>query len=386
MHFLSALHHTNKKLIMGLFDSIRGEFIDIIEWTDDSSNTLVYRFERHDNEIKNAAKLVVREGQAAVFINEGQLADVFSPGTHTLETKNLPILSTLKGWKYGFDSPFKAEVYFISTRNFTDQKWGTKNPITLSDSRFGMLEIRAFGTYVIRVDDPTKFIKEIVGTDGHFTTDEITNQLRSLIVTRFTDAIGEAELPVEKYAANTNEISKLVKDIMQEDFDAYGIELTKFLIENVSMPEEVKKEIFELSRLDSIDLDKFAKIKAAKAIEKAAENESGTAGAGMGMGMGFAMANQMGQAFAPGQQQPATQPPAGGGPPPLPVAETYHVVVNGQQSGPFDMATIQHMISQNQITKESLVWKQGMTTWTAAGQVSSFNNLFGAVPPPIPPQ
>ena len=374
---------------MGLFDSIRGEFIDIIEWTDDSNNTLVYRFERHDNEIKNAAKLVVREGQAAVLINEGQLADVFSPGTHTLETKNLPILSTLKGWKYGFDSPFKAEVYFISTRNFTDQKWGTKNPITLSDSRFGMLEIRAFGTYVIRVDDPTKFIKEIVGTDGHFTTDEITDQLRSLIVTRFTDAIGEAELPVEKYAANTNEISKLVKDIMQEDFDAYGIELTKFLIENVSMPEEIKKEIFELSRLDSIDLDKFAKIKAAKAIEKAAENESGTAGAGMGMGMGFAMANQMGQTFGgtQQQQQQAAQPPAGGGaPPPLPVAETFHVVVNGQQSGPFDMGTLKQMISQNQINKESLVWKQGMAAWTAAGQVASVNNLFGAVPPPIPPQ
>ncbi len=372
---------------MGLFDSIRGEFIDIIEWTDDSNDTLVYRFERHDNEIKNAAKLVVREGQAAVLINEGKLADVFAPGTHTLETKNLPILSTLKGWKYGFDSPFKAEVYFISTRNFTDQKWGTKNPITLSDPRFGMLEIRAFGTYVIRVDDPTKFIKEIVGTDGHFTTDEISNQLRSMIVTRFTDAIGEAELPVEKYAANTNEISKLVKEIMQEEFNAYGIELTKFLIENISMPEEIKKEIFELSRLDRIDLDKFAKIKAAKAIEKAAENESGTAGAGMGMGMGFAMANQMGQAFAPKQQQQqAAQPPAGGAPPPIPVAETFHVVVNGQQSGPFDMGTLKQMVSQKQITKESLVWKQGMATWTAAGQVSTLSNLFGAVPPPLPPK
>lgn len=374
---------------MGLFDSIRGEFIDIIEWTDDSSDTLVYRFERHDNEIKNAAKLVVREGQAAVLINEGQLADVFMPGTHTLETKNLPILSTLKGWKYGFDSPFKAEVYFVSTRNFTDQKWGTKNPITLSDARFGMLEIRAFGTYVIRVDDPSIFIKEIVGTDGHFTTDEISNQLRSMIVTRFTDAIGEAELPVEKYAANTNEISKLVKGIMQEEFNAYGIELTKFLIENVSMPEEIKKEIFELSRLDSIDLDKFAKIKAAKAIEKAAENESGTAGAGMGMGMGFAMANQMGQAFAPQQkqsQQQAAQPTAGGAPPPIPVAETFHVVVNGQQSGPFDMGTLQQMISKNQISKESLVWKQGMAAWTAASQVDSVNNLFGSVPPPLPPK
>jgi len=370
---------------MGLFDNIREELIDIIEWIDDSNDTLVYRFERHDNEIKNKAKLIVREGQAAVFINEGQLADVFAPGTHTLETQNLPILSTLKGWKYGFDSPFKAEVYFVSMRNFTNQKWGTKNPITLSDARFGMLEIRAFGTYVIKIEDPSKFIKEIVGTDGHFTTDEITNQLRSLIVTRFTDAMGEAELPVEKYAANTNEISQLVKDIMQEDFNAYGIKLTKFLIENVSMPEEIKKEIFELSRLDRIDLDKFAKIKAAKAIEKAAENESGTAGAGMGMGMGFAMANQMGNAFAPQQQQQAAQSQTSGTPPPVPVAETYHVVVNGQQAGPFDMNTLQQMINENQVTKESLVWKQGMAAWTAAEQVSALSNLFGAMPPPLPP-
>ena len=370
---------------MGFLDSLRGELIDIIEWIDDSNNTLVYRFERHDNEIKNGAKLVVREGQAAVFINEGKLADVYTPGTHTLTTQNMPILSTLKGWKYGFDSPFKAEVYFISTRNFTDQKWGTKNPITLSDARFGMLEIRAFGTYVIKVKEPTKFITEIVGTDGHFTTEEITNQLRSLIVTRFTDAIAEADLPVEKYAANTNEISDLVMEIMQKDFDEYGIELTKFLIENISMPEEIKKEIFELSRLNSIDLDKLAKIKTAKAIEKAAENESGTAGAGMGMGMGFAMANQMGNAMAP--QQPNQQTGAGAPPPPpVPPALTFHVVVNGQQIGPYDLNTLQQMAGQQQLTKETLVWRQGMAGWTAAGQVNELSNLFGSVPPPVPPQ
>jgi membrane protease subunit (stomatin/prohibitin family) len=368
---------------MGFFSSLRGEFIDIIEWTDDSNNTLVYRFERHDNEIKNEAKLTVREGQVAVFINEGKIADVFEPGMYTLNTQNLPLLSTLKGWKYGFDSPFKAEVYFINMRNFTDQKWGTKNPITLSDPRFGMLEIRAFGTYVMKVKEPTLFIREIVGTDGHFTTDEITNQLRSLIVTRFTDAIGEADLPVEKYAANTNEIAQLIKGIMQEDFDIYGIDLTNFLIENISMPDEIKTEIFELSRLNSIDLDKFAKIKAAKAMEKAAENESGTAGAGMGMGMGFAMANQMGNAFQGNTSTAANNP---SGPPPIPQQAAFHVVLNGQQAGPYDMASLQQMIAQNQLTRESLVWKQGMTAWAAASQVSELANLFGSVPPPLPPQ
>jgi membrane protease subunit (stomatin/prohibitin family) len=367
---------------MGLFDKLRAEFIDIIEWLDDSNNTMVYRFERYQNEIKIGAKLTVREGQAAVFINEGQIADVFTPGMYTLTTQNLPILSTLKGWKYGFNSPFKAEVYFVSTRNITDQKWGTKNPITLSDPRFGMLEIRAFGTYVIRVKDAPVFISEIVGTDGHFTTEEISEQLRSMVVTRFTDAVGEANLPVENYASNVNEISEFVHSVIGPEFEKYGIEVTKFLIENVSMPEEVKNEIFELSRLNSIDLDKLAKIKAAKALEKAAENESGTAGAGMGMGMGFAMANQMGEAFS-GQQKQNTQQTSAT-PPPVPPALTYFIVINGQQAGPFDLNTLKQMAQQNQFSKETLVWREGMANWQAASKVNELTSIFGSVPPPIP--
>ncbi len=367
---------------MGIFNKLRNEFIDIIEWLDDSNNTLVYRFERYQNEIKMGAKLTVREGQAAVFINEGQLADVFKPGMYTLSTQNLPILSTLKGWKYGFNSPFKAEVYFVSTRNITDQKWGTKNPITLSDTRFGMLEIRAFGTYVIRVKDAPVFIREIVGTDGHFTTEKIAEQLRSMIVTRFTDAVGEANLPVENYASNVNEISEFVHSVIAPEFEKYGIEVTKFLIENVSMPEEIKKEIFELSRLNAIDLDKLAKIKAAKALEKAAENQSGTAGAGMGMGMGFAMANQMGQAFSGGQQTTQNQPQAT--PPPIPPALTFFVVQNGQQAGPFDLNTLKQMILQNQLNKDTLVWREGMGNWQAAGTVNEIQSILGSVPPPIP--
>lgn len=367
---------------MGLFDKIRGEFIDIVEWLDDSNDTLVYRFERYQNEIKNGAKLTVREGQVAVFINEGKVADVFSPGMYTLSTENLPILSTLKGWKFGFNSPFKAEVYFVSTRNITAQKWGTKNPITLSDPRFGMLEIRAFGTYVIRVKDAPGFITGIVGTDGEFTTAEIAEQLKSMIVTRFTDCVGESNLPIENYASNINEISEYVHGILSPEFEKYGIEVTKFLIENVSMPEEIKKEIFELSRLNTIDLDKLAKLKAAKAIEKAAENESGTAGAGMGMGMGFAMANQMGQTFSsssqPNQQQPSSSPP------PLPNAISFHVAVDGQQTGPFDINTLKQMASQNKITRESLVWKEGMAAWQTASDVAELSNIFGSIPPPIP--
>jgi len=363
---------------MNLFKKLRGEFIDIIEWLDPSNNTLVYRFERYQNEIKNGAKLTVREGQVAVFVNEGQIADVFTPGMYTLTTQNLPILSTLKGWKYGFDSPFKAEVYFVSTRNITDQKWGTRNPITLNDLRFGMLEIRAFGTYVIRVKDAAVFLKEIVGTDGHFTTEEISNQLRSMIVTQFTDAAGEAKLPVENYASNLNEISKYVLEVIAPEFEKYGLEVTSFFIENVSMPPEIKEEIFELSRLNAIDLDKLAKLKAAKALEKAAENDSGTAGAGMGMGMGFAMANQMAGSFSGGQT-------GGGTPPPLPNASvTYFVALNGQQAGPFAMNVLKEMVLKNELTRETLVWKQGMSNWTAAGEVNDLSALFGSVPPPIP--
>ena len=372
---------------MGLFDKLKGEFIDIVEWLDPTNDTLVYRFERYQNEIKNGAKLTVREGQAAVFINEGQIADVFSPGMYSLTTENLPILSTLKGWKYGFNSPFKAEVYFVSTRNITDQRWGTKNPIILSDPRFGMLEVRAFGTYVLRVKDPAVFIREVVGTDGHFTAEDIADQLRSMIVSKFTDAIGESNLPVEAFASQTNELSEFLHEAIKPNFEFFGLELSRFIIENISMPEEVKKEIFELSRLNAIDLSKLAQLKAAKSMEKAAENPSGMAGAGMGMGMGFAMANQMGQAF--GQQQQQAQQPQqpvspGATPPPKPQEPAFYAVINGQQAGPFPISTLKQMVSQNQLTRETLVWREGMANWQAAGSVSDISSIFGSVPPPIP--
>ncbi len=363
---------------MGLFDRIRGEFIDIIQWLDSSSDTLVYRFERYNNEIKNGAQLIVRESQVAVFISEGKIADIFSPGTYTLNTKNLPILSTLQGWKFGFESPFKAEVYFVNTRNITDRKWGTKNPIILNDKRFGMLEVRAFGTYVIRVKDAAVFIKEIVGTDGHFTADQITEQLKSLIVTRFTDAIGEANLPVENYAANVNEVSDLIHGMIGPEFEKYGIELTKFLIENVSMPEEIKAEIFELSRLNTIDLGRLAQMKAAKSMEIAAANGNGTAGAGMGMGMGYAMAGQMAGMFNSTQQN--QQAPSG--PPPVPAAVSFYAVVNGQQAGPFGMDVLRQMTAQNQLTRETLVWCTGMADWAQAGGLQELTGIFNTPPPP----
>ncbi|SEB58160.1 Membrane protease subunit, stomatin/prohibitin family, contains C-terminal Zn-ribbon domain [Maribacter dokdonensis] len=376
---------------MSIFDEIKKklshEFIDIVEWLDTSNDTIVHRFERYQNEIKNNAKLIVREGQTAVFINEGQLADVFKPGTYTLNTQNLPILTTLKGWKYGFDSPFKAEVYFVNTRLFTDEKWGTKNPFMLSDDRFGLVEIRAFGTYSFRINDPGKFVVDVVGTDGNFTNYEVNEHLKSLIVTRFTDTVGEANLPIELYAANTSELSETCQEVMQPEFNRVGIELERFYIENVSIPEELKKEIFEYSRLDKLDMGKLAQFKAAKAMELAAKNEGGTAGAGMGMGMGFVLAQQMGGLMG----QPAAQPIGGQAvqqpqaPPPIPVQVSYFYAVNGQQLGPVSFEKLKELFASRTINRDSLIWKQGMENWAALKEIEELKSFLGGnTPPPLP--
>ncbi|MGW9684753.1 SPFH domain-containing protein [Flagellimonas sp. 2504JD1-5] len=375
---------------MDIFSKIKEklthEFIDIIEWLDFTDDTIAHRFERYQNEIKNGAKLIVREGQTAVFVNEGQLADVFTPGTYDLTTKNLPILATLKGWKYGFNSPFKAEVYFVNTHLFTDEKWGTKSPITLSDERFGLVEIRAFGTYAFKISDAGKFIVDIVGTDNNFTNFEINEHLKSLIATRFTDTVGEANLPIELYAANTSELSDTCREVMAPEFESVGISLEKFYIENVSMPEDLKKEIFEYSRIDKLDLDKLTKFKTAKAIEAAAKNEGGTAGAGMGMGMGFVLAQQMGGMMSPQMSgNPQMQQAGAPVPPPMPAAVQYFYAVNGAQQGPVSFEQLQALFAGRTINRDSLVWKQGMANWTALKDVEELKSFLGGnTPPPLP--
>ncbi|WP_127136173.1 SPFH domain-containing protein [Flagellimonas oceanensis] len=369
-------------------EKLSNEFIDIVEWLDYTDDTIAYRFERYQNEIKNGAKLIVREGQTAVFINEGQLADVFEPGTYELTTQNLPILATLKGWKYGFNSPFKAEVYFVNTHLFTDEKWGTKSPITLSDDRFGLVEIRAFGTYAFKISDAGKFIKDIVGTDNNFTSFEINEHLKSLIATRFTNTVGQANLPIELYAANTTELSDTCREVMSPEFESVGISLEKFYIENVSMPEDLKKEIFEYSRIDKLDLDKLTKFKTAKAIEAAAQNEGGTAGAGMGMGMGFVLAQQMGGMMGGNTQatpQQAAQPSGGAVPPPMPTPTMYYYASNGTQHGPVTFEQMQSLFASRTINRDSLVWKQGMSAWTALKEVEELKSFLGGnTPPPLP--
>ncbi len=360
---------------MGIWDKLRGEFIDIIQWLDDDPSTIVYRFERYNNQIKYGAKLTVREGQIAVFVNEGRIADVFRPGMYTLETRNLPILSTLLGWKYGFNSPFVAEVYFVKTTRFTDQKWGTREPVTLRDADLGIVRVRAFGTYDFKVGDAGKFIKEVVGTEGRFTTEQIANQIRNIMVTRFSDAVAESRKPFLDMAANLNEFGDFIAKQIRPELEAYGIELMKFLVENVSVPEEVQKAIDQRAGMGAVgDLRAFTQYQAAQAIGDAARNPGGLAGAGAGLGAGFVMAQQMGQAMA--------------APPPLPgaaAAPAFFTVVGGQQQGPFPLAAVRQQIAAGQLARETLVWRQGMAQWTPAGQVPELADSFATVPPPLPP-
>ena len=298
---------------MGFLDFIKNELLEVIEWKDDGSDTIVYRFPDNDAAIKNGAQLTVREGQAAVLINEGQLADVFKPGRHKLETANLPILTKLKSWAHGFNSPFKVDVYFVKTTQQTDQKWGTPNPIMMRDPEIGPVRVRAFGSYSYRVTDPGKFLIEIVGTDGRYTSDEIGGQLRAHVVTEFTDALGEAKVPVLDLAANYKELGATIGGFMKTALEGqYGLGLTTFLITNISLPPAVEEMLDKRSSMGLLgDLGKFQQFQAGNAMEAAAKNPgSGGMGDAMGMGMGVAMGQMMAGAMGGAQQPQAPAAPA----------------------------------------------------------------------------
>lgn len=369
---------------MGLWDRLKGELIDIIEWPEQSPGVLVFRFERRNNEIKYGAKLIVREGQAAAFVNEGKLADVYPPGTHTLSTQNMPILSTLMGWKYGFESPFKAEVYFVSTRQFTDMKWGTKNPIMLRDAEFGPLRLRSFGTWAARVSDPGVFLKELVGANPDLTTDDVSNTVRNMIVSRFTDILGESKIPALDLAANYDELSNFVTTRLKPEFEKFGLALTQLLVENISLPPEVEAMLDKRTSMGIVgNMQQYTQFQAANAMEQAAKNP-GTTGGMMGMAVGMGMAGTMGQvvgvAGAPATGQAA--------PPPIPGAAgamAFFVAVGGQQTGPFDIAALQRQLAAGQFTRESLVWRAGMANWQPASGVAELAAVFANVPPPLPP-
>ncbi len=291
---------------MGLMDFIKSQFIEVIEWADATDNTIAYRFPVQGNEIKMGAQLIVRESQTAVFVNEGNLADVFTPGKYTLSTGNMPILTKIKSWPYGFNSPFKAEVYFINTKQFINQKWGTSNPVMMRDPEFGMLRFRAFGTYSFKIDNPAQFLKEILGTNAVFTTEGLADQLKSILISGLSELIAEAKIPALDLVTQYNELNTAAIPKLQPMFDPYGIKLLMVNIENISLPEEVEKAIDKRTAMGVIgNLQQYTQYQTAEAIRDAAQNPGGVAGAGIGFGAGAAMGQAMMNAMGGANQQQA---------------------------------------------------------------------------------
>ncbi|AZQ66314.1 SPFH domain-containing protein [Silicimonas algicola] len=363
---------------MGILDFLSGQFIDVIHWTDDTRDTMVWRFEREGHEIKYGAKLTVREGQAAVFVHEGQLADVFMPGLYMLETNNMPIMTTLQHWDHGFRSPFKSEIYFVSTRRFTDLKWGTKNPIMLRDPEFGPVRLRAFGTYTVKVADPGLFIKEIVGTDGEFTMDEISFQIRNIIVQEFSRVLAQASMPVLDMAANTQDLGRLVAEAISQTIAGYGVTLPELYVENISLPPAVEQALDERTSRGVVgNLEQHFRYKAAQSLD----NPNSGVGQAMGMGMGAGLGMQMGGAMA-GAPGPWGSPAAA--PPPPPVEHVWHLAKDGQTSGPYSKADMGRMTTDGSVTRESWVWTQGQDGWKKAEDVPELAQLFTVMPPPPP--
>ena len=383
---------------MGLLDNLKtqignqlgSQFIEIIQWLDDSYDAMVYRFPVYNQEIKMGAQLTVRENQAALFINEGKAADLFAPGRYELTTQNMPILTTLRGWKYGFQSPFKAEVYFFNTRLFTDLKWGTTNPVMMRDAEFGMIRLRAFGTYAMKVSDPKAFFATIVGTQGLTTTDEITGQLRSTILSRLSDAIAESKIAALDIASKYDELSGHGKQILAPEFSGYGLDLSKFFIENVSLPEEVEAAIDQRTKLGVLGdkMGQYTQLQAADAMKIAAANPGGAAGAGVGIGAGIAMGGMMGGALSNAGQQ------MGGGmapppPPPAPgfAAPRWSLTVDGKTYGPYSDDAVKGMVASGQVAAGTLAWKPGAAGWAPISTFEEFAAAGGSAqaPPPPPP-
>jgi membrane protease subunit (stomatin/prohibitin family) len=295
---------------MGLFDFITNQFIEVIEWSEQDRDVLVYRFPVANKEIKNGAQLTVREGQAAVFVNEGKIADVFQPGRYRLSTANTPVLTKLGAWKHGFNSPFKAEVYFVTTRQFTDQKWGTPNPVIVRDPEFGAVRLRAFGNYAFRVEDPATFLKEAVGTDGLFTTEEITGQLKAALVSGFGDLAAESRIPLLDLASHYDELASALGERTQEEFKKFGLVLRRCVIENISVPQEVEQALDRAAGAAAPrDLDRYTRVAAADALRGSAGGEG--AGIGAQIAAGLAVGSAMVGAVTPIGAGPRPAPPAG---------------------------------------------------------------------------
>jgi len=291
---------------MGITDFFKGELLEIIDWTDDSRDTLSYRFPDDDKAIKNGAQLIVRESQVAQFVYLGEFGDTFKPGKHTLTTDNIPILTRLKSWKFGFNSPFKADVYFVVTRLFTGNKWGTSNPVMLRDNDFGVVRVRAFGTYDFKVVDTQTFLREVAGSDHNFRLDEFADTMRSRVVSIFTDAIASAKIPVLDVASRYSELGEALLPLINPAVTSkYGLEISSFIVENVSVPPEVEQAIDKRSSMAAIgNLNDYVKYQMGKGFETGGVG-GGAAGTAAELAVGFGLAQQMmQQGFSGGQATP----------------------------------------------------------------------------------
>jgi membrane protease subunit (stomatin/prohibitin family) len=377
---------------MSLFGKLGGELVDIVQWIEDRPGILSHRFQRYNNEIKNGAKLTVREGQLAVMVDEGQLgkdqiADVFKPGMYDLTTHNLPILSTIKGWKFGFDSPFRAEVYFFNTRKFTDMKWGTAGPAIMRDAEFGAVRVTAFGIYSIRVKDAKTFLVDLVGTQEDFTTEDIEANLRGKVGMRVKEVMPEIGVPVIDLSGKVVLVGDKIRERIAPDFEALGLELCEVQVQNIGLPEEVEHAIDQQGAMRAIgNMQNFGQYQAAQAVRDAAKNE-GSAGAILGMGVGNMFGQSMGGVLQqPGQVGPGIGGASGSTPPPIPGSSPFFIAINGQQTGPFDLNALRGQISGGGLTRDTLVWRQGMPGWGKASEQADLAALFGGVPPPVPRQ
>ncbi len=380
---------------MTLWDAVRGEFLDVIEWTGEAApDTLVWRFPRRDNAIKLGSQLTVREGQWAVFVNEGRIADSFGPGRYSLETRNLPLLTTLLSLPTAFETPFKAEVYFVATRQFTDLKWGTRHPVILRDPELGPVRLRGYGSYTLRIGDPPRLIREVSGSSGQFTVDGISEQLRNLVVTRLADLLGESRHPVLDLAGRYDELAAELRRRLEPEFEGYGISLTTLLIENLTLPPEVEAALDRRSGIALTgDLQAFTTYQAGIALEKAATNPGGPAGTASGLAVGLGLGQQLAAAGGAAGSAAASAAAGTGAPPvtatgagtAVQAGTAYHVLLEGQSHGPLTLAELAALRQQGTLRADGLIWHAGLAGWTPASQLGELAVLFLAPPPPPPP-
>lgn len=377
---------------MGLWDMLKqhagAQLLEVIDWTDDSKDTLVYRYPTFNQAITDNSKLVVREGQAGVFVAEGRLSDVFGPGTYKLDTKNAPVMRFFQSIVYKLEEPYKGDIYFVSTRQFTENGWGTATPIMLRDAEFGPTRIRAYGVFSYRITDPATFLRQLVGTEGLFTTDEINGQLKKKLVGSFAQVIGKSQLAVLDLASSYQDLGDKLRDDLNPSFaESYGITLTDFTIQSISLPEEVEKALDTRTKMGVLgNLDSYTKLKAADAIDTAARNP-GMGGLGASLGVGFGVGNQVGAQVAqamqtPGQFDPNQGMRGGAAPPPLPGAgEQWHY------NGPSGQATLSAADVVARISAapsaNHLLWKAGFSAWKGWREVPEIAGQVSSGPPPL---